>query len=319
MRIKTVDSAKLGLFVIAGLMFLILTLYMIGKNRNLFGSTFTLYASFDNVNGLVAGNSVRFSGIDVGTVKDVQIVDDSSIYVTMIIERKVKKYIKDNAIATIGTDGLMGNKLINISVQPGPAQIVEEGNILRSLKPVETEEMLRTLNTTNDNIAIISRNLREITNKLNNSNSLWTLLSDSTLAVDIKQTAIDIRKTGRNVADFTAELNSMAEELKQGRGLAGSLLKDTITFYRLDQSMRDVREASRNVAALTSDLKIMIGNIEQGKGTVGVLLSDTVWAEKLHHSITNIEEGTARFSENMEAMKHNWLFRSYFKKQEKQE
>jgi phospholipid/cholesterol/gamma-HCH transport system substrate-binding protein len=317
MRIKKTDSAKLGLFVLAGLLFLVLTLYMIGKNRNLLGSTFTLYATFNNVNGLVPGNNVRFSGIDVGTVKDIEIVNDTSIHVTMTIDTKVKKHIKQNTIATIATDGLMGNRLISLSVRPGPSEEVEEGNVLQSLKPVETDAMLRTLNTTNDNITVITHNLREITNKLNKNNSLWTLLSDSLIAKDIKQTVVDLRRTGHNTAALTAELNGLAEKVKQGEGLAGSLLTDTIVFQRLDQSMRDVQEASRHVATLTNDLNAMIKDIGEGKGTVGILLSDTAWAAKLHQSIVNVEQGTARFNENMEALKHNWLFRSYFRKQEK--
>lgn len=317
MRIRTSDSARLGLFVIAGLLFLILTLYMIGKNRNLFGTTFTLHASFDNVNGLVSGNNVRFSGIDVGTVKKIEIIDDSTIYVTMIIDKKVKSHIKKNAIATIGTDGLMGNKLINLNTQPGESEAVEEGSILRSLKPVETDDMLRTLNTTNTNIAIISRNLREITNKLNNSNSLWSLLSDSLIAVDIKRTVVDVRRTGQNTEALTNALKDLVDKVKRGEGLAGSLLTDTTVFNSLQQSMKDVQKASVHIASLTDELKTMIRNVEEGKGTVGVLLSDTVWAQRLHRSIRNVEEGTARFSENMEAMRSNWLFRSYFNKQEK--
>lgn len=317
MRQKKMDSARLGLFVIAGLAFLILTLYMIGKNRNLFGSTFTLYANFNNVSGLVAGNNVRFSGIDVGTVKRIEIVNDSSIHVTMTIDRKVRPHIKRNTIATIATDGLMGSKLINLNAIGGLSEEVNEGDMLLSLKPVETDAMLRTLNTTNDNIAVISLNLREITYKLNASNSLWTLLSDTLIASDIKRTVADLRRTSQNTTRLTEELNGLADLLRNGEGLVGSLLKDTTVFYRLDQSMRDAQEAGRHIAALTGDLRAMIKDIEEGKGTAGILLSDTTLAARLRASMGNIEQGTARFNENMEALKHNWLFRGYFKKQER--
>ena len=318
MRTKKSDNAKLGLFVMAGLLFLILTLYMIGKNRNLLGSNFTLNATFNNVNGLVPGNNVRFSGIDVGTVRKIQIINDTSIHVTMTLDKEFRQHIKQNTLATIATDGIMGNKLINLSVQPGESGVVEEGDVLQSLKPVETDAMLRTLNTTNDNIAVITENLKEITDKLNYSNSLWTLLSDTVIASDIKQTITDLRITGRNTAILTAELNELADRLQDGEGLVGSLLTDTTVFTTLDRAIRDVQIASSEAASLTNDLKIMIKEIGQGQGTVGVLLSDTVLAGKLYKSIGNIEEGTARFNENMEALKHNWLFRGYFRKQEKQ-
>lgn len=98
----------------------------------------------------MAGNNARFAGIDVGTVHRVDIQNDSSILITMIIDRRVQKHLRQNAVATISTDGLMGNKLININPQPGPAPPLEERTVLRSRTPVETDEMIRTLNTTND-------------------------------------------------------------------------------------------------------------------------------------------------------------------------
>lgn len=99
----------------AGTAFLIAVLYLIGAKRSLFSDTFKISAEFYNVNGLMSGNNVRFSGINVGTVESVNIVSDSSVLVVMLIEDKVKSYIKKNSVATVGTDGLMGNKLININ------------------------------------------------------------------------------------------------------------------------------------------------------------------------------------------------------------
>ena len=122
MRNKKVDNAKVGLLVLLGLVFLVLTLYMIGKNRNLFGSTFTIKAVLNNVNGLVPGNNVRFKGIDVGTVKSITVANDTAIYVIMTIDKNMKPYIKKNAIASVGTDGLMGNKLININSDSAPSE-----------------------------------------------------------------------------------------------------------------------------------------------------------------------------------------------------
>src|SRR5688500_3974021 len=121
MKHKPINNAKLGIFVIAGIVFLIMTLYMIGRNRNLIGPTFTINAVVSNVNGLMPGNNVRFKGIDVGTVKSITLENDSAIIVSMLIDKKMKPYLKQNAIATIGTDGIMGNKLVNINSHKGYA------------------------------------------------------------------------------------------------------------------------------------------------------------------------------------------------------
>ncbi len=317
MKTKGVDKIKLGLFVLAGLFFLILSLYLIGKNRSMFGSTFMIYASFTNINGLVAGNNVRYSGIDVGTVKRIEIRNDSTIYVTLIIDQKVRPYIRKNAIASIATDGLMGNKLLNINSEDGYADPVQEGDLIQSRKPIETDEMLRTLNTTNYNIAIISNNLKEITRKLNSSNSLWNLLADTLVSHDIRLAVTAIRKAGTNTEKFTKEADQLIQKLKQGEGLAGALMTDTLMVKALKNSMEEVQRASQNAASLTKDLSSMVEEIERGKGTAGMLISDTLWSAKLYHSLINIEEGTAKFNENMEAMKDHFLFRGYYKKQEK--
>jgi phospholipid/cholesterol/gamma-HCH transport system substrate-binding protein len=312
-----IDDAKLGFFVMAGALFLIFSLYMIGKNRNLFGSTFTIQASFYNVNGLMPGNNVRFSGIDVGTVSKILLESDTSVRVVMIIDRKVKQFIKKNALASVGTDGLMGNKLININSVSGNSPPIEEGDVLLSLMPVETDEMLRTLNETNDNIAAISADLKKITQKINNSNSLWKLLSDTTIARDIKQTAINIRTASQQAAVAGFEFVDMTKRVKQGDGLAGTLIADTLLPYNLKKSLRDIQLASSNAAAMATDLKTVAVRLKEGKGTAGAILADTLMIEKLQQTLSNVEQGTARFNENMEALQHHALFKGYFEKKEK--
>ena len=142
-KTTSMDNAKLGLFVMAGLVFLIFSLYMIGRNRSLFGSTFTITASFSNVNGLVPGNNVRYSGIDVGTVDRIQLINDTVVHVSMLLDQDVRQHIRQNAIASIGTDGLMGNKIISIKSQPGDAPIITDGGFIQSRIPVETDAMLQ--------------------------------------------------------------------------------------------------------------------------------------------------------------------------------
>ena len=114
MNKETNQNIRLGIFVIAGLLLLITGLYFIGSNRNIFGKTFTLYAKFHNVSGLQTGNNVRYSGIDVGTVEKIEIINDTTIRIQMLLKADLKKIIRKNALATLGTDGLMGDKLINI-------------------------------------------------------------------------------------------------------------------------------------------------------------------------------------------------------------
>jgi phospholipid/cholesterol/gamma-HCH transport system substrate-binding protein len=315
---QTVNNTKLGLFVMAGLVFLVFSLYMIGRNRNLFGSTFTVYAQFYNVDGLTPGNNVRFSGIDVGTVSKVVIESDSTIRVTMVLDRKVKQHLRQNALASIGTDGLMGNKLINISAQPGESPLLESGSTIGSLRPIETDAMLRTLNTTNNNIEIITQNLKSITQKLNSNNSVWTLLADTIIARDLTEAMADIRKASENTIRITDKATALLEGVKRGEGLAGEVLTDTVVFYQLKSTVNDLQKTSQQAKSLAADLDAIMLKIKSGEGTVGTLVYDTTIAGQLRRSMIEVEQGTSRFNENMEALKEHALFRGYYKRQAKE-
>ena len=314
---KSLNNAKLGLFVFAGLLFMVFSLYMIGSNRNLFGSSFVIQASFYNVDGLTVGNNVRFSGIDVGTVKTIKIESDSTIAVTMLLDRSVRKYLRQNVIASIGTDGLMGNKLININSQSGAAPLLEPGTVIQSLKPIETDAMLRTLNITNDNIEVITQNLKSITERLNRNNSLWTLLADTVIARDLTLAVREIREASKNTVAFTKQANYLIKEVKKGEGLAGSILTDTIVFAKLKSAVGDLEKTSGSAQQFANDLEELVQHAKHGEGAAATLIYDTALVNRLKRSMINVEEGTARFNENMEALKHNFLTRSYFRKQDK--
>lgn len=318
MKTNATDNVKLGLFVLAGLIFLVFTLYLVGKNRNLFGRTFIIKSTMNTVNGLTPGNNVRFKGIDVGTVKNIELSDDNTIMVIMIIDDDLRPYIKQNAIASIGTDGLMGNKLVNINSQPEFAPAVKEGSVIRSMEPIETDDMLRTLNTTNNTIERVTRNLDEITIKLNSSNSLWNLLSDTVITYDLKHAVRDFRNAGAHTAALTANAKEIVNRFGRGNGLAGTLFTDTTLTQRLDNSMNKVQIASEKTAVMMENLESVIGGLKSGEGTAGLLLSDTTLRDALMESARQVQEGATRFNENMEALKSNFFFRRYFRKLEKQ-
>ncbi len=317
MAIKNLNNIKLGLFVSAGLLFMVFSLYMIGRNRNMFGSSFTIRASFYNVDGLTVGNNVRFSGIDVGTVKEIQIESDTTIEVTMLLDKSVRKYLRQNVIASIGTDGLMGNKLININSQSGSAPLLSSGSVIQSLRPIETDAMLRTLNTTNDNIEVITQNLKSITEKLNNNNSLWTLLADTVIAKDLTMAVQEIRKASKNTVSFTVRANQLMQDVQSGNGLAGSIITDTVVFSDLKRAVANLENTSISAQRLAGKLEELVNQAKEGEGAAATFIYDTAMVGNLKRSMIQVEEGTTRFNENMEALKHNFLTRGYFKKQAK--
>src|SRR5690606_14148476 len=127
---------------------------------------FEIAAHFNNVNGLQPGNNVRFSGIDAGSVTEVNFMNDSVIEVRMRIKESLRQHIKQNALASIGTDGLMGNMIVNISPGKGQALPVENNSLIQSYSRIKTDDILNTLNVTNDNAAMLTHDLLEITQQI---------------------------------------------------------------------------------------------------------------------------------------------------------
>jgi len=311
-------NVKLGVFVFTGTLFFIVLLYFIGSKRNLFSSTVKISAKFYNADGLMSGNSIRFAGINIGTVESVEIINDSTVLVQMVIQNKATQHIKKNSIASIGTDGLMGNKLVNISSVNKIAGKIEEGDELTTLKAVSASDMMRTLSITNENIKLITEDLKEISSKLNKSNSLWSFLSDTTITDDLRQTIVSIRLTGERTAYVAGDLTKLMAGVKEGKGALGALLVDTSLSNNLHQSIVSIKMVSKDLAIISGDLSHITKGIKNGEGAVGTLLMDTTFVHNMNKSMENINTGSKGLSDNMEALKHSIFLRKYFKKQEKE-
>lgn len=194
MKAKTGNSIKLGVFVTAGFVLLIAGIYFIGQKQRLFSDVFRINAVFNNVNGLQVGNNIRFSGINIGTVENITIITDTSVRVDMIIDEDVQKFIKKDATAIIGSEGLMGNKTINIAPGSINEKQIEDQDVVKTLKPVDFDEILGQLNTTTQNAALITDDLSAIMNSIRTGKgTVGKLFMDTTLAKELDQTMKNLR------------------------------------------------------------------------------------------------------------------------------
>lgn len=319
---KIINTVKLGAFVLSGLLFLILLLYMIGKNRHLFGPAFIVKARFENVQGLVPGNNVLFSGIEVGTVKKINILSDTLIEVVMVIDDKMQKIIRNNAVVSIGSDGLMGNKIINISPARSPAPLVKKDEVLPVRKAASTDDMLQVLSKTNQDISVIATQLKITVERINNSSALWTILNDETLPRNLRTSAANVQLATARAAVVANDLQSVVSNIKNGKGSLGAVLTDTSFAANLNDAIVKIKGVGDRANELTKVLNSVIAGVKQdineGKGPVNALLKDSSMVVKISSSLDNIQKGTDAFSQNMEALKHNFLFRGYFRKLDKQ-
>lgn len=121
---------------------------------------------------------------------------------------------------------------------------------------------------------------------------------------------------------MTGKLNSIVTDVKNGKGSLGALLTDSAFIKNLDEAVTKIKSVGDEAESIAAEAgKVVTGikeDLNNGKGTVYTLLKDSVLAARLNASLENIEHGTEGFNQNMEALKHNFLFRGYFKKLERQ-
>ena len=193
---------RLGLFTTVGLLLLVGTIYFIGKQKNIFGETFHVKSAFSNVSGLKIGNNVRFGGITVGTVDDIQLTTDTSVIVSMVLQKNVQHFIKKDATASIGSDGLMGDKVIVIAPGTYTQKQIVDNDMLVTHAPVETDQIMASLKVSADNAAIITQQLAQIAYKINNGKGALTkILGDSTFANNITHTMSNLKKSSEGLSE----------------------------------------------------------------------------------------------------------------------
>ncbi|EJF99986.1 MlaD family protein [Flavobacterium sp. F52] len=180
---------KLGMFVTIGLLLFIMAVYFIGKQQNLFGSTFHITSQFKTVSGLEVGNNVRFSGINVGTVEQIQLKNDSTVVVVLVMKEEVRKFIKTDATASIGSDGLMGDKVLTISPGAKSKKVIEDNGQIASVDGIEMQDLMKSVKKSVDNVGIISEELAIFSHSMNNGNgALARLVKDDKMANSVSNT-----------------------------------------------------------------------------------------------------------------------------------
>ena len=226
-----------------------------------------------------------------------------------------------NAVASITTEGLIGNRIVNITPGSASAPEVEEGDLIWSRNAVDTNEMLETLSVSNRNVLEISEQLKTTVGRINNSAALWNLLNDEGLPNDLKTSAQNIRSATQRANQFISELQTILADLHQGKGTLGTLITDTLLAVKLSKALQEIQQVGEQANRLGQELNKVTQevhtDVRQGKGTVHALLKDSSMAEMISHSLLNIQQGTSAFNDNMEALKHSFLFRAYFKRDRK--
>ncbi|MDB5114658.1 MAG: hypothetical protein JWQ79_150 [Mucilaginibacter sp.] len=246
---KTTPSQKLkiGLFTFVGLLVLIAAVFFIGNQKSLFSSTIKLSGTFKNVSGLQVGNNVRFAGINIGVVNDIDIINDTSVKVVLTINQDVKKFIKKDAKMSIGSDGLMGDKLVVI--MPGGANtntMVNDGDKIGSVNPVDVDKIVAKLTKIEDNAGSLIDNLSQIMSKVNQGKgSLGRLLNNDKMAREMENTVTQAKTTMQNVHKTTTTLNEDLTAAQHNFLLKGFFNKKKKAAKAKQDSIKKAQDAAQ--------------------------------------------------------------------------
>ena len=285
-------KVRLGLFIAGGLTIFVIAIFIIGKQQNLFNPVFKVTTNFFNVSGLQVGNNVRFSGINVGTVDNIKIINDSTVQVDLLIRKNVQQFIKADSEATISSEGIIGDRVIMITQGTFEAPMAKDGQQISSIEPIETDAIMANLQSTAVSADVITKQLAEIMININTGEGvIGRLIQDTIMAENISLTIANIKKSSEGI-DETVE----------------------ITKKNLFEFMEKLQLTVATTEIATVALGEIMTKINSGEGTLGMLIQDTTVANNLNQTLINLEKSSEKLDENMEALQHNFLFRRYFRK-----
>lgn len=193
-------KVKLGIFVSIGIVILFVIIFFIGSNQKLFSSKFKVSAHFRNVSGLNVGGQVRFLGINVGTIENIEIINDSTVNVMAMIDNNVKKFIKKDSKASIASEGVIGDKILVISQGSSKSIEIKDGNSIQSVEPIEFDDILSSIKVTAANAEVVTDELAIMLVGVNNGQgALGKLLNDEEVAMDMEKTIENLRKSSKGL------------------------------------------------------------------------------------------------------------------------
>ncbi len=297
---KNLSGAKLGIFIFIGSVLLVIGIFLLGNKESLFRPTFIVKAYFNNIEGLRNGAPVRLGGIDVGSVKNIEIVKDTTgrVEVSMRLHNEIHRFVRKDTKASIETEGLVGNKVVILEIGSSTADPIGDGGTIQSKDPVGFGAVVQETQGIMSYTKEMTKNMADIVAKINKGEgTIGKILTDEKLYYQ----ATELTKR----ADQS--LYAVITELEKVSGI----------FKNLGSG---VSEVITNVNRVVTEVDTIIFDVSKGRGMLGqVLIQGSKYDSMFTNTMSEIQRtsidariAASRLSENMEALKHNWLFKSYF-------
>jgi phospholipid/cholesterol/gamma-HCH transport system substrate-binding protein len=299
--LKNLEGARLGIFIFVGTVLLVISIFLLGNKEKLFTGTINIKTYFNQIEGLKPGAPVRLSGYDIGSVSSIALVDEKSgnVEVLMRIDDNLKHFIRLDSEAAIETEGLVGKKIVTISAGSSSIAEIQDGGIIKSKNPLNLSAIMEQTESTISYLKDLTQNLAEVVGKVNRGEgTIGKIVNDDRLY----ESAVNItRNADKSLTAVTQRLTSVSDIIVEMTGSINSIITS------VDTAIVDVRN--------------IIEKVNNGEGTLGALISDEKIADSVKTIMANLTKtsedarmATSSLAENMEALKHNWLFKGYFEK-----
>lgn len=310
---QTQHTIKVGVFVTAGLVILIAGIYFIGSRQSLFGDQTRVYAVFNNVGGLQEGNSVRFSGINVGTVQGVSLLNDSAVRVTLLIEEDAAKFIKKDAVASIGSEGIMGDKVVSISGGGTATASIADDDRIATVEPVELETLMATLTNTGQKAEQLVANLASLSQTIRDGRGVaGRLLTDTSMGKRFMRVMTDLETTSQATSNLAQDFTAVSNRIRSGQGTLGRLVMDDQLATDLDQLMDTLQASGTRAYRVTNQLETFSRKLNNDQGVVGRLLTDTTLADNVDETLLRVRSTAESLNRTTERVNRSWFFNFLF-------
>jgi phospholipid/cholesterol/gamma-HCH transport system substrate-binding protein len=310
----------IGIFIAVAITVFVLAVLLVSGENNIFTHKFTIKVVFNNITGLKEGNNVWYSGMKVGTVKQITLKGNELIEVIMDVDEKAHPFIFKDASAKITSDGFVGNKIIVIGGGSERTGVIASGNYIKMVSAPGPEDMLAIMSQSNNNLLAITTDVLDITHKVKSGEGpVGKLVYDSNLALQMEHSLKTINEVAEaskgalaNMQQFSARLNT------QGSSLT-NLLQDTLMFGQIKKTLVQLNRAVGRTEDFTVNLEKISGQLTAGDNTVNLLLNDPKSAQDIKMMIENLRAASIRLNQDLEALQQHWLLRGVLKpKSEKQ-
>jgi phospholipid/cholesterol/gamma-HCH transport system substrate-binding protein len=296
----------IGVFVLGGLGLFTFGLFMIGSRRMLFERRFELYVEFSKMAALQRGGKVRVAGMDAGEVDSIMVPPRPSakFRVKLFVRGDLRQLVRTDSVATIETDGIVGNKYVEIDAGSDNAPVVPDGATLVGRDPFEFADLMQqassgittVIGTINELKGNVQQMLVSVTKTANSTNDILVNASN------------DVKAMTASARQITHNLQQISDDINRGRGSIGKLMHDEELYQRVTSIAKQADEISTQMKATVTAAREMVDKFN-GKGGGGM---DSMQAD-LRQTMTYAREAMANLAENTEALKRNFLFRGMFK------